>query len=351
MIIIRLASVSIRNQAVSTLDMRSRCWLTCWLACGINLAHDSAWRTPADAQRPVHQSRGPPFEPARTARQHDPAEDLGALYKQASPQGPRCGRQAPWLHRHGRPRQVGRLERVQRQGMPTRRCRVCGPDRVAQKRFPSSVRPASFGSRLWPHGRQAVEFFFDLGFNGRLKAPAADRAWRSTRNDRPPPAARPAQRARELDGVAVFALVDRAPTAFRTGFDMFGRAGLGDLAGLSPSACAAGGCRPWAASPRCDGGTLSRVANSGNGATSRPGYGCVTGNSVVDTPDATFHRFPEQSRYKRSGGDDVNFFVQVWAQPPEMADLPRDGFEADAQRLLLRQAMQPVLAVPRLHTA
>jgi TPR repeat protein len=60
----------------------------------------------------------------------------------------------------------------------------------------------------------------------------------------------------------------------------------------------------------------------------------------VDTPDVTFHRIRNNPVTNEVVGDDVNFFVQVWAQPPDMS-LPRDGFEADAQRLLLRQAMQP----------
>ena len=59
----------------------------------------------------------------------------------------------------------------------------------------------------------------------------------------------------------------------------------------------------------------------------------------MDTPDATFHRFRNNPVTNEVVGDDVNFFVQVWAQPPEMS-LPRDGFEADAQRLLLSAARQ-----------
>lgn len=58
------------------------------------------------------------------------------------------------------------------------------------------------------------------------------------------------------------------------------------------------------------------------------------------TPDATFYRFRNNVPTRGVVGDLVNFFVQVWAQPSEVA-VPRDGFEADAQRLLLRQTMQP----------
>ena len=145
-IIIRLASVSMRSQAVSTRDMRSTFALkktpytslesrpgtlysrVARLVFNIRPVkpdfHPPRNHSHEHLERTIRTSRRRQQEPAGAAGQHDDAEAVRAV--QAGQQR-RRRRQAPGLRRHGGPREVGRLERAE------------GPDRRTRPSRPTST--------------------------------------------------------------------------------------------------------------------------------------------------------------------------------------------------------------------